>query len=261
MLIADEIAARMRAAPGLGVAYVNAPARLAAIAEAKIEAARESGSTSWLLAGHRLYRGAVMAAVLMSRPIRGHHLHEALIRDVGRLASNLERLPGGALRLGRGKRGAKNGYAYAVTLHDGDAEILRQWLDVYRADYMEIAGIDPSSPYLLPGSATPKRSSHGTPMPPGARSRESIRADWHAASSRLGYPTTPHNCRHIIAILTLARRPGDYGRVGTILGITKDTARERYGRDNGERASEQVRAALLAEHGDVLGLLGRRLGR
>lgn len=126
---------------------------------------------------------------------------------------------------------------------------------------MEAANIDPSSPYFLPGSATPKRSSYGPPMPPGTRSRENIRADWHAASSCLGYPTTPHNCRHIVAILTLARHPGDYGRVGSILGITQKMARDRYGRDNGERASEQVRAALLAEHGNVLSLLGRRLGR
>ena len=144
IMVADEIAARMRAAPGMGVAYVNAPARLSTIAEARIEAARKGGSTTRLLGAYKLHRGAAMAAILMSRPVRGHHLHEALIRPTGHLAGNLERLPGGALRLSWRSTGSKNSHAYAVTLRGDDADILREWLDVHRAAHMKAAGIKAS---------------------------------------------------------------------------------------------------------------------
>mgnify|MGYP003116259896 CR=1 FL=1 len=64
--------------------------------------------------------------------------------------------------------------------------------------------------------------------------------------------------RHVVALLILAVRPGDYDFVSTVLGNDDATAREYYGRDDGQAAAREARAALLAEHPDLFSQLNRR---
>lgn len=68
----------------------------------------------------------------------------------------------------------------------------------------------------------------------------------------------PHMCRHAIATLVLALEPGNYAKAASVLGITEGTVRKHYGHEDGQRASAEVRKALLAHHPDKFKLLRRK---
>lgn len=52
----------------------------------------------------------------------------------------------------------------------------------------------------------------------------------------------------------------NYALVASVLGNTEATARKHYGRDDGQAAAREVRAALTAEHADFLNVLKMRHG-
>ena len=64
----------------------------------------------------------------------------------------------------------------------------------------------------------------------------------------IGINLTPHEPRHSVATLILAIEPGNFAKVASVLGDTEETARRHYGRDSGEAAAREVRAALKLRH-------------
>lgn len=153
----------------------------------------------------------------------------------------------------------KNGNWVTVDVVEDDATILREWIDDWRPRMIELQRLDPKNVYLFPGTAVPKRD-EGDPvaLPRGCYSVSAFLELWRDASAILGVQETPHRMRHVVALLILALRPGDYAFVSTVLGNTEDTARRHYGRDDGEAAARETRAALLAQHPDLFTKLKRR---
>jgi integrase len=74
---------------------------------------------------------------------------------------------------------------------------------------------------------------------------------WDLGDRQLGLGLTPHQCRHALATLMLAVRPGDFANVASVLANTEQVARRHYGKDSGEAAAVAVRESLLAQHPDI----------
>ena len=95
-------------------------------------------------------------------------------------------------------------------------------------------------------------------LPRGCYAPSAFLELWRDASRVLGVAETPHRMRHVVALLILALRPGDYGFVATVLGNSAPVARKHYGRDDGQAAAREARAALLAAHPDLFQNFKRR---
>ena len=141
-----------------------------------------------------------------------------------------------------------------------DADILRAWLDRWRPRLIELKGLDPDNPYLFPGDALPTQD-EGDPvtLPRGAYAPSTFLELWRDASDVLGVHETPHRMRHVVALLCLAIRPGDHAFTSSVLGILESTASKHYGRDDGQAAAREARAAILAQHPELFTTLTRRL--
>lgn len=257
----DRIFAMLRQQPMLASLWSNAPRRIAEAARARILAARAEKALDREVSALRTFAGAAAYALQMSRPMRTKCLRQVRIASKDEAHANL-------LRTAPGEKGftfrfapweIKNAKWVTVDVVEDDATILREWIEDWRPRMIELQQLDPANVYLFPGKALPKWD-EGDPvsLPRGCYSDSAFLELWRDASAILGVQETPHRMRHLVALLILALRPGDYAFVATVLGNTEDTARRHYGRDDGEAAARQARAALLAQHPDLFTKLKRR---
>lgn len=257
----DRIAAKLRQSPVLATLWSNAPQRLAKVARERIESARDEKTISREITALRIFAGAVTYALQMSRPMRTRCLRHARIASEGEAHANLLRMAPGedhyTFRFAPWE--IKNRSWVTVDVVDGDADLLREWLEKWRPRMIELQKLDPKSVYLFPGKTLPKQDK-GDPitLPRGCYSSSAFLELWWDASEVLGDHETPHRMRHVVALLILALRPGDYAFVSTVLGNQEDTARTHYGRDDSQAAAREARAALIAQHPDLFKNLKRR---
>lgn len=257
----DRIAGMLRQKPELAGTWANAPQRIADAARRDIAAAQVAEHREKEISSLRCLAGAAAYALQLSRPLRPACLRHTRIASASEVPANLVRVAPrkDLLTFRYAPWEVKNTRDVTVDVTGSDAAILREWLDTGRPRMLELQGLDPGNIYLFPGDALPKRD-EGDPveLPRGAYAPSSFLDLWRDASAVLGVHETPHRMRHVVALLTLAAHPGDYARVSAILGNTEATARTYYGRDNGEAAAQQSRAAMLAAHPDLFKTLNRR---
>lgn len=257
----DRIASLLRQRPELAGIWTNAPQRIADAARRDIAAAQAAGHRDQEISALRRFAGAAAYALQLSRPLRPACLRHTRIASAGEVPANLVRVAPrkDLLTFRYAPWEVKNVRDVAVEVTGPDAAILREWLDTGRPRMVELQGLEANNIYLFPANALPKRD-EGDPveLPRGAYASSSFLELWRDASAVLGVHETPHRMRHIVALLTLVAHPGDYARVSAILGNMEATARTHYGRDNGEAAARQSRAAMLAAHPDLFKTLNRR---
>jgi integrase len=245
-------------APHVAALLVNAPARIASIAEGKLATARAAGSEARELSALRLHAAAVLFAMQMSRPVRTGNLIRARVSAAGGVLNRLTWVTQGRqaeITFPVGE--VKNGRTIKVSLYDGDAAILWRWVSDLRPRYMQLRGIADSA-YLLPGDARPRHLKDGVELPRGCVAPSTLAEIWEEGARCLGLDLTPHMARHAVATLILALQPGNYALAASVLGDTEETVRKHYGHEDGARAAAEVRKTLLASHPDLFRALTRR---
>jgi len=245
---AEAICDRLRKSPHLAAAFVHAPSRLSAISARALAAATTSFARERAL---RLSACAAAYAIQVSRALRPANLFMIRRQAVGKCPRNLTWIADrdhAEIRFAGGE--VKNGEALVVKVVGDDARVLWQWDRVDRPALMKLRGIA-SSPYLFPGTATPRLRKSALNLPDGCMSVASIMELWDLGNRQLGLGLTPHQCRHALATLMLAVRPGDFANVASVLANTEQVARRHYGKDSGEAAAMAVRESLLAHHPDL----------
>ncbi|MGR3456018.1 site-specific integrase [Pseudooceanicola sp.] len=252
---AEAICNRLRKSPHLAAAFVNAPSRLSALSTEGLEAASSNFARERAL---RLSACAAAYAVQVSRALRPANLFMTRRKATQGCPRNLTWIVDkehAEIRFSGGE--VKNGQTVIVNVHGDDARILWQWDRVDRPKLMKLRGID-SSPYLFPGTAAPRLRKSALNLPGGCMSVAAIMELWDLGDRQLGLGLTPHQCRHALATLMLAVRPGDFAGVASVLANTEDVARRHYGKDSGEAAAVAVRESLLAQHPDIFARMKRR---
>ena len=101
------------------------------------------------------------------------------------------------------------------------------------------------------GEAKPRLKKREVDLPHGCVAPSTMSEIWDEGAQIIGIDLTPHEARHAVATLTLAVEPGNFAKVGSILGDTEETARKHYGRDSGEAAAREVRAVLKKRHPEM----------
>ena len=258
----DRIFSNLRQKPELANIWSNAPRRIADAARREIETARLKKNLGQELTALRKFAGAAAYAVQMSRPMRPECLRHGRIASHEDAHANLVRNAPGekSLTFRFAPWEIKNDRWVTVEVVGDDAEILREWIETWRPRMIELQKLDKNNVYLFPGSAQPKLE-EGDPivLPRGSYSPSAFLELWRDASKVLGVHETPQRMRHVVALLILALRPGDYAFVSTVLGNTADVAEKHYGRDDGQAAAREARAAMLAAHPDLFNQLSKRL--
>lgn len=252
---AEAICDRLRKSPELAAAFVNAPARLGAIATSALDKASTFVAHERAL---RLSACAAAYAVQVSRALRPGNLfmiRRKATEDCPRNLTWIVDREHAEIRFAGGE--VKNGKTVIVNVHGEDARVLWQWDRVDRPELMKLRGIE-FSPYLFPGTAAPRLRKSALNLPVGCMSVASIMELWDLGDRQLGLGLTPHQCRHALATLMLAVRPGDFAGVASVLANTEQVARRHYGKDSGEAAAAAVRQALIAHHPDIFALMKRR---
>ena len=258
----DRIFANLRQRPELANIWSNAPRHIADTARNDIETAKQQKNLGRELTALRTFAGAAAYALQMSRPMRPECLRHARIASREDAHANLVRTaPDEKLFTFRfAPWEIKNNRWVTVEVVGDDAEILREWIETWRPRMIKLRKLDQKNVYLFPGTAQPKLED-GDPivLPKGSYSPSAFLDLWRDASKILGVHETPHRMRHVVALLILAARPGDYAFVSTVLGNTEETARKHYGRDDGQAAAREARAAMLAAHPDLFNQLTKRI--
>ena len=243
----ERVIDRLRRVPHIAASFVNAPTQLHRLAS---KACTEEGRIREERA-LRLFAIAAAFAIQVSRPLRPGNLFMTRIRATAEAPRNLTWIEDGRhaeIRFAGAE--VKNSQSLTVSVVGSDARILWDWQHVHRPRFLDLRRLE-DSPYLFPGSATPRLRKDVLPLPPGAMSPSALAELWDLGDRHLGLGLTPHQCRHAVATLMLAVHPGDFARVASVLGNTEEVARRHYGRDSGERAAAEVRGALLAQHPDI----------
>ncbi len=245
-------------APHLAAGFVNAPARLAALAEKLLLEGREARSKEHELSALRLYAAAVLWSMQMSRPVRTCNLIKARVSAVAGALYRLiwikdERHAEITFPVGE----IKNNRTVKVSIYDEDAAIVWRWVKDLRPRYMELHGIA-GSPYLLPGKAMPRLLKDDVVLPRGCVAPSTLDALWDDGAGRIGLALSPHRARHAVATLILAMHPGNYALAASVLADTEETVRRHYGHEDGARAAAEVRKALLASHPDLMQVMKKR---
>jgi len=251
---AEAICNRLRKSPHLAAAFVHAPARLSAIASEALEVGTTAFARERAL---RLSACAAAYAVQVSRALRPANLFMIRRKATPGCPRNLTWVVDGEhaeIRFSGGE--VKNGQTVIVNVHGDDARVLWQWDRVDRPEIMKLRGI--TSPYLFPGSASPRLRKSALNLPTGCMSVASIMELWDLGDRQLGLGLSPHQCRHALATLMLAVRPGDFAGVASVLANTEQVAKRHYGKDSGEAAAVAVRESLLAKHPDIFARMKRR---
>ena len=252
---AETICNRLRKSPHLAAAFVNAPARLSAISSEGLGTASTDFARERAL---RLSACAAAYAVQVSRALRPANLFMTRRKAMPDCPRNLTWIVDeehAEIRFSKGE--VKNGQTLIVNVHGEDARVLWQWDRVDRLKLMKLRGID-TSPYLFPGAAAPRLRKSALNLPEGCMSVAAIMELWDLGDRQLGLGLTPHQCRHALATLMLAVRPGDFANVASVLANTEKVARRHYGQDSGEAAAVAVRESLLAQHPDIFARMKRR---
>jgi len=253
---AEAICDRLRKSPHLAAAFVNAPSRLGAISTRTLETAETAFAQERAL---RLSACAASYSIQVSRALRPANLFMTRRKATQGCPRNLTWIVDkehAEIRFSGGE--VKNGQTVIVNVHGDDARILWQWDRVDRPKLMQLRGIGPS-PYLFPGTATPRLRKSALNLPRGCMSVAAIMELWDLGDRQLGLGLTPHQCRHALATLMLAVRPGDFAGVASVLANTEQVARRHYGKDSGEAAAVAVRESLLAQHPDIFARMTRRI--
>ncbi|WP_340110342.1 site-specific integrase [Pikeienuella sp. HZG-20] len=251
----------LRDTPHIAARFVRAPYILADRAMADIARARADSDRDAEDRGLRLHAVAAMYAIQLSRPVRTSNLIRVRERGGPEAPGNMEWIKDrkkAEITFRPGE--VKNNETVMVTVLDDDAEILWTWQKVLRPRFVELRRI-PDSPYLFPGTATPRLVKDKMTLPSGCVSPATMAEMWALGEAHLGLGLTPHQCRHAVATLILALYPGDFGRAATILRDTEETVRRHYGCDSGQAAAAHVRQALLAHHPDLFKQMKRRRAR
>ncbi|MCZ4262227.1 site-specific integrase [Limimaricola sp. G21655-S1] len=252
---AEAICDRLRKSPHLAAAFVNAPFRLSTISTEALETATTDFATE---RGLRLSACAAAYAVQVSRALRPANLFMIRRKATAGCPRNLTWVVDkehAEIRFSGGE--VKNGQTIVVDVHGQDARILWEWDQVHRPALLKLRGIE-ASPYLFPGTAAPRLRKPALNLPSGCMSVASIMELWDLGDRHLGLGLTPHQCRHALATLMLAVRPGDFAKVASVLANTEKVARRHYGKDSGEAAAVAVRESLLARHPDIFARMKRR---
>lgn len=252
---AEAICNRLRKSPQLAAAFVHAPSRLSDISADALEKASTAFAHERAL---RLSACAAAYAIQVSRALRPANLFMARRKATPGCPRNLTwivKQKHAELRFSGGE--VKNGETVLVNVHGEDARVLWQWDRVDRPKLMKLRSIG-SSPYLFPGTAAPRLRKSALNLPTGCMSVASIMELWDLGDRQLGLGLTPHQCRHALATLMLAVRPGDFAHVASVLANTERVARRHYGKDSGEAAAVAVRESLLAQHPDIFARMKRR---
>jgi hypothetical protein len=211
---AEAICNRLRKTPHLAAAFVNASARLSAISASKLAAASTDFARERAL---RLSACAAAYAVQVSRALRPANLFMPRRTATEGCPRNLTWIVDGQhaeIKFTGGE--VKNGQTVIVHLRGDDARVLWQWDRVDRPALMKLRGID-DSPYLFPGTAAPRLRKESLKLPNGCMSVAAIMELWDLGDRQLGLGLTPHQCRHALATLMLAVRPGDFANVSSVL--------------------------------------------
>jgi len=251
---AEAVCDRLRKSPQLAAAFVNAPARLSSISAKALAEATTSVAKERAL---RLSACAAAYAVQVSRALRPANLFLIRRTVTKGCPRNLTWIVDGEhaeIRFTGGE--VKNGQSVIVNVHGEDARVLWQWDRVDRPALMKLRGIA-ASPYLFPGTAAPRLRKAALNLPTGCMSVASTMELWDLGDRQLGLGLTPHQCRHALATLMLAVRPGDFANVASVLANTEDVARRHYGKDSGEAAAVAVRESLLAHHPNIFARMKR----
>lgn len=252
---AEAICDRLRKSPHLAAAFVNAPARLSDRSSAEMKVAKTAFARERAL---RLSACAAAYSVQVSRALRPANLFMIRRKATSGCPRNLTWIVDqqhAEIRFSGGE--VKNGQTVIVNVHGEDARILWEWDRVHRLAYMKLRSIE-SSPYLFPGAAAPRLRKSALKLPTGCMSVASIMELWDLGDRQLGLGLTPHQCRHALATLMLAVRPGDFANVASVLANTEQVARRHYGKDSGEAAAVAVRESLMAHHPDIFARMKRR---
>lgn len=257
----DRIAAKLRQKPALSSTYTNAPRRIADAARREIENARRLGSVSRELTALRVFAGAVVYVLQFSRPMRTSCPRHARIASDGEAHANLIRTSPdeNIFTFKFAPWEIKNKRWVTVDVVGEDAAIVREWLEVWRPRLIELKNLSPRNVFLFPGEAMPVQDRNDpVTLPRGCYSPSAFLDVWRDASAVVGVEETPHRMRHVVGLLILALRPGDYAFVSVILGIKQTTAEKHYGRDEGQAAAREARAAMLAAHPEMFTKLRTR---
>ncbi len=245
-------------APHVAARLVNAPAEIAAAAEAMLSAAVAAKSQEKELSALRLYAAATLFAQQMSRPVRSGNLIRARVSAVAGALYRLTWIKKAQhAEIIYPPREIKNGRLIKVSVFDGDAAILWRWVTDHRPRYMAIHSIAESA-YLVPGTAEPRLLQDGLVLPRGCIAPSTLAEIWDEGRKRIGLTMTPHMARHAVATLILALEPGNYCKAAAVLGDTEETVRKHYGHEDGARAAAEVRKALLASHPDLFRTMQKR---
>jgi integrase len=242
--------------PRVAQKIVNAPAELAAIAEATL--ARAGDNPQRELAALRLFAGAALMCIQMSRPLRTSNLRYSRVANSVEAKANLATLRGGGYEAVFPCGEIKNDRIVAFEVVGTDADIHSRWIGELRPRYAALRGIAPGA-YLVPGASKPRMLKEAVSLPAGCMSPGSFNELWHDAMDHLGVRMTPHMCRHAVATLILALEPGNWAKVAAVLGDTEETAKLHYGCDSGMAAAKAMREALLAAHPQSLKSFMRRV--
>jgi len=245
-------------APHLAAGFVNAPARLAALAEELLVEAVAAKSEERELSALRLHAAAVLWAMQMSRPVRTGNLIKARISAAGGALHRLvwikeSRHAEITFPIGE----IKNDRTVKMSIFGDDAAIVWRWVKELRPRYMEIHDIADSA-YLLPGKAMPRLLKDDVELPRGCVSPSTLDEIWDDGADRVGVRLSPHRTRHAVATLIVAMHPGNYALAASVLADTEETVRKHYGHEDGARAAAEVRKALLASHPDIFRTMKRR---
>lgn len=245
-------------APHLAAGFVNAPARLAALAEELLVEAVAVKSEERELSALRLHAAAVLWAMQMSRPVRTGNLIKARISAVAGALYRLVWIKEGrhaeiTFPIGE----IKNDRTVKMSIFGDDAAIVWRWVKELRPRYMELHGISDSA-YLIPGKAMPRLLKDDVNLPRGCVSPSTLDEIWDDGADRVGARLSPHRTRHAVATLILAMQPGNYALAASVLADTEETVRKHYGHEDGARAAAEVRKALLASHPDIFHTMKRR---
>ena len=255
---AAQICRRLKKAPHLAVAFVNAPRRLADMACEDLAAARAKGDEPAEETALRRFAAAALFAIQLSRPLRTRNLFTLRLHATPGCPGNIAWLSERQhAEITLSKAETKNGRGLVVHVEGHDAEVLWDWIHVHRPRLMELRGL-PASPYLFPGTATPRLLKDGLNLPGGCLAPSSMAELWDLGERQIGLGATPHQCRHAVATLMLAVKPGSFDEVAAVLGNTADVCRKHYGQDSGEAAARAVREVLLTEHPDLFNRLSTR---
>lgn len=245
---AEAICDRLRRSPHLAAAFVNAPKRLHEISQSELNDATDDFARE---RGLRLAACAAAYAIQVSRPLRPANLFMTRRTATPGCKRNLTWIVDGEhaeIRFSGGE--VKNGQTLIVNVHGDDARILWDWDRIHRPALMKLRGIK-SSPYLFPGTASPRLRKSALKLPAGCMSVAATMEFWDLGDRQLGLGLTPHQCRHAVATLMLAVEPGNFSSVSSVLANTEEVAKRHCGKDSGEAAAVAVRESLLAHHPDI----------